>query len=95
MTAPEANAVALSVRPMFIDTEPGEPAYAQLAMDAPRAIAFGGEGESEMGAWSFLGGSTRLANLNDLISNYMPYGLEGGALRADPSSAEARVRNVP
>jgi hypothetical protein len=95
LTSPEEDAVRLSVRPIFVDIEPGEPAYAQLAIDAPPAIALGGEGETEMGAWAFLGGSTRLANINDLIGNYMPFGLEGGVLRSDQSSAEARGRNVP
>jgi hypothetical protein len=95
LTADEALMVALSVRPLFIDTEPEQPAFAQLAMDAPSAILFGGEGETEMGAWGFLGGPTRLANLTDLFNDYMPFGLEAGALRADLSGTEAQRRNVP
>jgi hypothetical protein len=95
LTPPEARAIALSVRPTFIDTEPEEPAYAQLAMDAPAAITFGGADETEMGAWGFLGGATRLANLSDLIADYLPFGLEACTLSADLSSVEAQRSNVP
>jgi hypothetical protein len=95
LTAAEAEAVRLAVQPGFIDTEPEQPAYAQLPLDAPDAILSGGEGETEMGGWAFLGGAARLANLADLVADYLPLGLEAGLLRADLSSAEALRRNVP
>jgi hypothetical protein len=95
LTGPEQQAVALRVRPAFVDVVPGEPAYALLAMDAPREIAFGAEGEGEMGAYGFLGGATRLANLVDLFVDYVPFGLEAAALRAERSGAEAARSNVP
>jgi hypothetical protein len=95
LTPAEADAVALGVRPAFVDVAPDEPGYALLELDAPAAIRLGGEGESEMGAWAFLGGSIRLANLNSLLGSYMPFGLEGGVLPADLSASEARGSNVP
>lgn len=95
LTGPENQALALRVRPAFVDVVPGEPAYALLAMDAPREIAFGAEGEGEMGAYGFLGGATRLANLVDLFLDYVPFGLEAAALRAERSGAEAARSNVP
>ena len=91
----EAAAQALRVRPVFIDDDPGEPAFAMLRMDAPREITMGGEGDTEMGAYGFAAHALRLANLDDLFVDYLPLGLEAAAIGADRANHEALRSQLP
>ncbi|MCK0195348.1 hypothetical protein MWN34_00320 [Ancylobacter sp. 6x-1] len=85
----------LALRPSFLDPDPTGPGFALLTIDSPTEIRFGGENEAEMGAYGFLGGSTRIANLTDLFADFVPFGMEAGARSADRSSTEAARRNLP
>ncbi len=85
----------LALQPRFLDVQPDQPAFALPALDTPREIAFGGEDETEMGAYRFLGGAIRIANLTDQFADFVPFGMEAGVLSADRSSADASRRNLP
>jgi hypothetical protein len=91
----EIDRLRLALAPRFVDTEPDEPAYALPALANPREIAFGGENETEMGAWRFLGGAIRIANLTDLFADFVPFGMEAGVMPADRASVDAARRNLP
>ena len=80
---------------MTSGSQSGDPAYALPTLATPREIAFGGEDETEMGAYRFLGGAIRIANLTDLFADFVPFGMEAAALSADRSSVDASRRNLP
>ena len=73
----QASIVA-RLRPAFTSVTFGAPAYAQLDIRCADEIARGGEDGDEMGAWRFLHQPQRLANLANLLPDYLPFGLEAG-----------------
>lgn len=85
----------LAITPRFVDAGIGEPAFALPALDTPKEIAFGGEDDTEMGAFHFTGGAIRIANLTDLFDDFVPFGMEAGVISADRSSVDALRRNRP
>jgi len=91
----EFERLRLALQPRFVDAQVGEPAYALPSLETPRQIAFGGESETEMGAYRFLGGAIRIANLKDLFADFVPFGMEAGVVSADRSSVDASRRNLP
>jgi hypothetical protein len=93
--ASEYERLRLAVQPRFVDRGASAPAYALLALDCPREITFGGEDETEMGAYRYLGGAIRTANLSDLFADFVPFGMEAGMISADRTVAEASRRNLP
>jgi hypothetical protein len=60
---------------VFTSTLFGHPAYAQLALNCPPAIAAGSEDGGEMGVWNSLGGPRRLSHLRLRLTDYLPAGL--------------------
>lgn len=91
----EYNRLRLALQPRFVDSQSGDPAFGLPALTTPREIAFGGEDETEMGAYRFLGGAIRIANLTDLFADFVPFGMEAAALSADRSTVDASRRNLP
>jgi hypothetical protein len=68
--------------PAFTSSAFGNPAYAQLALTCPDAIAREGEDGREMGVWAGLGGPRRLSHLELRLSEYLPAGLVAAFLFA-------------
>lgn len=95
LTPDELRAETLRVLPVFIDNDPDEPAFAMLGLDAPREIACGAEGDTEMGAYGYTGNALRVANLTDLFVDYLPLGLEASPIGADRANNDALRRNQP
>ncbi|MGH3991421.1 MAG: hypothetical protein ACRDSN_03045, partial [Pseudonocardiaceae bacterium] len=76
---PEARAVIEGrVVPVFSSTEYGDPGYAQLGGRSPAELAKGAEDGSEQGAFMFLRGPQRRANLRAALDEYLRLGLEAG-----------------
>jgi hypothetical protein len=73
----QASIVA-RLRPAFTSVTFGAPGYAQLDIRCADEIARGGEDGDEMGVWRFLQQPQRLANLTNLLPDYLPFGLEAG-----------------
>jgi hypothetical protein len=59
-------------------TRYGDTGYARLSRECPRTITAGAESGSEMGAYHNLFQLQREANLQAVIDEYLPYGLETG-----------------
>lgn len=62
----------------FTSTRYGDPGYCQLRLDAGAKVLRGGTGGAELGAYSSLASGQRLANLEPLLTEYTPFGLEVG-----------------
>jgi hypothetical protein len=77
---PNRGAIAALVNgwlvPSFTSERYGQPAFAQLHLNAPLEIRTGAEDGSEMGAFSFLKQPQREANLRLRLEEYLPFGLE-------------------
>jgi hypothetical protein len=91
----ESAAVALSVSPVFLDTSLDEPTVGMLHTLTRDAIRLGGEQDTEMGVFSAAVEGLRLANLTMLFDDYVPFGLEAGAIDDTRSTAVALLRNRP
>ena len=65
-------------RPQFTSRRYGDPSYAQLSTLCPPAISTGAEAGLEMGAFQHLLQPLRTANLQAMLDEYMPVGLEPG-----------------
>jgi len=77
--APGAQAsIVARLRPAFTSVTFGTPGYSQLGASCADEIRRGGEDGDEMGVWRFLHQPQRLANLANLLPDYMPFGLEAG-----------------
>lgn len=66
------------VQPRFTATDYGDPAFAQLADDCAVEIRTGAEDGSEMGVFSHLKNTQRKINLDTILDEYLPAGLEMG-----------------
>jgi hypothetical protein len=95
LTAGERDAAALGARPIFLDTDLGEPTVAMLHPLTSVAIAAGGEGDSEIGVFSGSAERLRMSNIESLFDDYVPVGLEAGLIDDTRSTAVARRRNRP
>jgi hypothetical protein len=95
LTTAERDTVALGLTPLYLDTSLDEPTVAMLHPLTRDAIRLGGEGDSEMGAFSAAAEGLRLANLTSLFDDYVPFGLEAGVIDDTRSSAVALRRNRP
>jgi hypothetical protein len=74
----EQEALRATLRPQFTSTRYGDPGYAQLSPQCPREIGAGAESGAEMGALHALLQPQRQANLQALLDDYLPSGLEAG-----------------
>jgi hypothetical protein len=68
------------VRPEYAAESYGMPAYLQLSLRGPIEIATGAEDGSEMGAYCHLKQPQREANLKTRLEEYLPFGLDSGAI---------------
>jgi hypothetical protein len=78
----ELERLALAVRPQFTSLRYGDPGYCQLSSSTPPEIRRGGEGESEMGAFSGLKQPQREDSLRVRLQEYVKLGTETGILYA-------------
>ncbi len=62
----------------LMSTRYGDTGYARLSRECPRTISAGAESGSEMGAYHNLFQLQREVNLQGVIDEYLPYGLEAG-----------------
>jgi hypothetical protein len=95
LTDAQKESTALSVLPIFLDTSLDEPTVAMLHAVTSDRIRLGGEGDSEMGAFSSAAEGLRRANLTSLFDDYLPFGLEAAVLDDTRSSGAAQRRNTP
>ena len=66
--------------PAFTSIHYGDPAYAQLHLNAPLEIRTGAADGSEMGAFCHLKQPQRETNLRIRLDEYLPFGLEPGLI---------------
>lgn len=71
---------ARRVRPAFVASRYGRPAYAQLRRSVPREIRAGAEDESEMGAFHLVFAPQRETNLAIRLEEYLRFALEAGII---------------
>ena len=62
----------------FNSTRYGDPGYGQLRLDAGDELLRGGTGGTELGAYRSLASGQRLANLQPVLADYTPFGLDVG-----------------
>jgi hypothetical protein len=84
-----------SVLPMFLDVGLDEPTLAMLSPHVSDLLTEGGEGGAEIGAFAQTAAGLRLANIERLFAEVLPFGLEAGVIDDTRSTAAARRRNVP
>ena len=86
ITSAEANAITNQmhavIRPAFVSTRYGHPAYAQLASVVHPAISTGAADGSEMGVYRNVEAARREANLRAALDEYLRFGLEAGIFYA-------------
>jgi hypothetical protein len=75
-----AAAIARRLLPRFTATRWEAPGFGQLHPLCPAALAHGGEGGLEMGAFAAAGGPIRLANLRLAVGDTLRVGLEAGVI---------------
>lgn len=95
LTDEEKADIRLATAPTLLDTALDEPTLAMLHPMTGDAIARGGEGESEMGAFSRSATALRMANVRSLFDDYLPFGNEAGLIDDTRSSAVSMRRNRP
>ena len=66
------------MQPIFRSLQFGEAGYAELHQKCPIGITQGSDAESEMGAYHNLYQSYRIKNLEERLTEYLPFNLEGG-----------------
>ena len=70
--------IRASLMPIFTSAEYGDPAYMQLHQAVAEAIYTGASDGAEMGAFNHLKGALREANLRQVLTEYLRFGLEAG-----------------
>lgn len=81
VTHPRRRAeIIAKVRPAYASLQFGAPEFALLREDVPIEIRTGGEAGAEMGAYADLHFPRRLANLRQMLRQYLRFGLEAGLL---------------
>ena len=78
----ERDRIVRRLVPAFTSLRYSDPAYTQLAGTCAEEIRTGAEDGSEMGVWSFLQHSQRIANLQTSLDEYLRFGLEAGCIFA-------------
>ncbi|MCA3624588.1 MAG: hypothetical protein IOC52_10475 [Methylobacterium sp.] len=73
-------ALSARIQPEYTEEAYGQPAYLQLSDNAPPELFTGAEDGAEMGVWCHLKQPQRLANLQLRLEEYLPFGLEAGAI---------------
>lgn len=91
----EKATVRLGVQPTLLDIALCEPTLAMLHPMTGEAITRGGEGESEIGAFSRAAAALRMGNVRSLFDDYLPFGNEAGLIDDTRSSAVSMRRNRP
>lgn len=76
----EKRRLARSVTPIFTASAFPASAFGQLALACPDAVAAGAFGGAEMGAGFGAGVPFRRANLDDMLDEYLPFGLVAAPL---------------
>ncbi|KQZ61383.1 hypothetical protein ASD67_19335 [Sphingopyxis sp. Root1497] len=76
----EKRRLARSVTPIFTASAYPASAFGQLALACPDAVAAGAFGGAEMGAGFGAGVPFRRANLDDMLDEYLPFGLVAAPL---------------
>jgi hypothetical protein len=76
----ERARIARAVVPIFTDAAFPSSAFGQLALCGPTEIASGGFGGKEMGAGFASDEPARRANLNDMLDEFLPFGLTAAPL---------------
>jgi len=76
----EKRRLARSVTPIFTASAFPASAFGQLALACPDAVAAGAFGGAEMGAGFSAGVPFRRANLDDMLDEYLPFGLVAAPL---------------
>jgi len=74
------NAIYRWLVPTFSAVEYGNPAYAQLRLNAPMQLRTGAEDGSDMGAFCHLKQPQRETNLRIRLDEYLPFGLDAGLI---------------
>lgn len=72
--------VRMRVKPEYTAETYGQPAYLQLSLRGPEAIARGAADGSEMGVYCHLKQPQREANLRLRLKEYLPFGLDYGLI---------------
>ena len=80
LTDVERADIRARIQPRFTSRAFDAPAFARLAQVCPVEIREGGEGGAAMGAYHEIGEPFRRANLRDAIEEFLPLGLEAGAI---------------
>lgn len=95
LTATERDAEILGARPLFLDTEADAPGLAMLHALCPDAVALGGEGEAEMGAFSRTASRLRLRNMAALFDRSVPFATRAALLDDTQSRLSAEQGHRP
>jgi len=74
---PEASARALPPAP-FVSVRFGDPGYCQLRLDLGDELLRGAAGGAELGAFRAVASGQRLANLQPVLAEYLPWGSRAG-----------------
>jgi hypothetical protein len=75
-----AASEAVRVTPSFTSISFGNPAYVQLLRSCAPEIRAGADDGAEMGVWNLLKQPQRETNLRQVLDEYLPTGLEAGAI---------------
>lgn len=78
--APVRARVASRLVPAFTSRRYGSPGYAQLHVECPAEITTGGDDDAELGAFNHVKQHQRLANLDLRLREFLPFGLDAGAI---------------
>lgn len=70
--------LAMSLRPLFVSRQYGDPGYGQLALRCAPQIRSGASNGAEMGVFAHLQQPQRAANVRDALDEYLRFGLEAG-----------------
>ena len=79
---PQDAEEAACLRPQFVSSRYGHPAYAQLALPCPAAIWQGANDGAEVGAFHHLRQPQRESDLRTRLDEYLRFGLEAGIFHA-------------
>lgn len=66
------------IKPLFSSTRYGDPSYAQLSSDCPSAILAGASDDSEMGVFHNTHRLEAEANMQRVLDEFLPHGLQTG-----------------
>ena len=70
----EQCVISPRLQPIFTSTKPTHPGYAQLRTICPKEIRYGASNGAEMGVFNSMQVNLREANLERMLSDYLPLG---------------------